>query len=152
MRRGPILLLLAVGLLAGCAALEPPGPRELAGPTDGYTPTSSFLKLHIKREDGTTALLDFDRKDWYTAEIARRADRHDLDFVTAQAQPREILGEYIALSVIVPEELQKLRYEEMGATHEERALMDAEHDELLKALPGGTPTPPDVLPGEVGLP
>lgn len=126
--------LVSLALLAGCAALDPPGPRELSGPTDGYTPTSVYLKVHVLREDGTTAFLDFERQDWYTAEIARRVDMKKLEHVTAQAQPRNILNEYIAQSVVSPEDLDALRFEAMGASNEQRALMDAEYEELLSRL------------------
>ena len=144
--------LAAASILAGCAALDPPGPRELSGPTDGYTPTSTFLKLHVLREDGTTAFLDFDRKDWYTAEIARRVDLKKLEHVTAQAQPRGILNEYLAQVVHAPEDLDALRYEAMGASHEQRSLMDTEYEELLRGLApaedGGATSPASgVLPG-----
>lgn len=134
--------LLPLALLAGCAALDPPGPRELSGPTDGYSPTSAFLKVHVLREDGTTAFLDFDRKDWYTAEIARRVDMKKLEHVTAQAQPRNILNEYIAQSVVSPEDLDALRFEAMGATNEQRGLMDAEYEDLLRKLVPSEARPP----------
>lgn len=142
-----VALLALASILAGCAAMEPPAPRQLSGPTDGYTPTSVFLKLHVKRDDGTTALLDFDRKDWYTAEIARRVEHHKLDFVSAQAQPRDILNEYLAQEVASPEDLDSLRYDAMGATGEERSLMDAEYEELLQKL---AVAPPSVVATETG--
>lgn len=149
-----VLILIPLLAAAGCTALDPPGPRELSGATDGYTPTSVFLKLHVKRDDGSTALLDFDRKDWYTAEIARRVDLHKIDFVVAQAQPREILSEYLAQQVSSPEDLDALRYEAMGATSEQRSLMDAEYEELLEDLAGAPPTPDasSILPGDAALP
>lgn len=128
----PLVLVALAGLLGGCAALEPPPPRELAGPTDGYSPTPTFLKVHVKREDGSVALLNFDRREWHVSEIARRLDRNQLEFVAAQAQPREILNEYLAQEVRAPEELRALRFDAMGATHEERRLLDAEWDALLR--------------------
>lgn len=145
LRRAATLILLAT-LLAGCSLVQEPQLRELGGPTDGYTPTASYLKVHVKRADGTTALLDFDRGDWYTAEIARRVDLRKLDHVTAQAMPRDILNEYVVRAVVAPEELDALRYDAMGASHEQRAQMDAEHEELLarwlRDAAQGAPAPP----------
>lgn len=117
--------------LAGCSLLAEPQVRELSGPTDGYTPTSMYLKLHLRRDDGTLALLGFDRRDWHTSEIARRVDDKELRFVTVQAMPREILSEYVVEALIAPEELDRLRYDAMGATPEQRAEMDAEYEALL---------------------
>lgn len=127
-----LLLVLLVAPWAGCTLIQEPEPKMLVGPTDGYTPTATFLKLHVVRDDGTTALLDFERRDWYTAEIARRVDVKEIQFVSAEAMPRDILNEYLARVVSAPEDLQALRYDEMDATPEQRASMDAEHEELLR--------------------
>lgn len=139
--RAPLLALLVLAPLAGCTLLQEPPVRELAGPTDGYTPTSVFLKLHVLREDGTTALLDFERRDWHVSEIAKRVDRKDLPYVAAQAKPRDILNEYVVQSIATPEDLQELRFDDMGATPEQRAEMDREYDELLRAWIADAPAP-----------
>lgn len=141
-----------VASLAGCTLVKEPVPREVAGPTDGYTPTAAFLKVHVKRADGTVALLDFDRRDWYTAKIADMVDLKQMRFVSAQAQPREILNEYVALSVADPGEVSKLRYEEMDATPEQRARMDAEYDRLLRSWLARAPVQPTQLLPQGGLP
>lgn len=144
MRVAWALVLLAVPL-AGCAALEPSPIREISGPTEGYTPTPSFLKLEVRREDGSMLLLDFDRADWYTAEIARRVDLKKVEFVSAQAKPRDILNEYLAQSIAEPADLQSLRYDDMGASAESRQSMDAEHTALLQEWMAKAPIQPTQL-------
>ena len=139
--RHALVALLALVPLAGCTLVQEPQLRELAGPTDGYTPTSVFLKLHVLREDGTTALLDFERRDWHVAEIAKRVDHKQLKFVVAQAMPRAILNEYVAQAVASPADLQSLRFDEMGATPEQRAEMDREYEALLQAWLAQAPAP-----------
>lgn len=147
-----VLALLLLPALAGCAALDEPAPKALAGPTDGYSPTASFLKVHVKRDDGTVALLDFDRRDWYTAKIADLVDLKQMKFVSAQAKPREILNEYLALSVTDPAEVAKLRYDAMDATPEQRARMDAEYERLLEAWMARAPVQPTQLLPQDALP
>lgn len=143
-----LLALLAATLLAGCALplVEEPTLREVSGPTDGYTPTASFLKVHVEREDGRIALLDFDRREWHAAEIARRIDQREVEFLSAQALPRDILNEYLVDTVAAPGELQGLRFDDMGATPEQRAQADAEYDDLLRrfaaTLPDASHAPP----------
>jgi len=143
--RGALVLLGLTLFLAGCAALDPPKPRELTGPTDGYTPTAAFLKLHLKREDGSTALLDFDRRDWYTAKIAEMVDLKQVKFVTAQATPRNTLNEYLAETIADPADVGKLRYDNMGVTPEQRADMDNEYQRLLERYLETAPIPPSAL-------
>lgn len=128
------LALLAVLLLPGCSLLAEPKERELAGPTDGHQPTPSYLKVFLRRDDGSLALVDFDRRDWHVAEIARRIDRRELDYLGAQVMPRHTLNEYLVQRVLQPSDLQTLRYDDMGATPEARAQMDSEYEQLLRAL------------------
>lgn len=134
-------LLLATLATSGCTLLSEPQLKELSGPTDGYTPTAAFLKVEIEREDGTTALLDFERREWHTAEIARRVDRREVPFLSAQVTPRDVLGEYLVQHVGAPGELEALRFDNMDATPEQKAQMDAEHDELLRLFEAATRTP-----------
>lgn len=150
----PVLALLAVPalLFAGCTLVQEPQVRELSGPTDGYTPTSVYLKVHLRRDDGSVAMLDFDRRDWHTSEIAKRVDRKELDFLAAQAMPRDILSEYVVQQVVTPEDLGMLRYDDMGATPEQRMEMDSEYEALLQrwlaqAAPVEAETPDALLPG-----
>ena len=152
-RRPDAVRLLALAaaalLLAGCTLVKDPEPRQLSGPTDGYTPTATYLKLHVKRDDGTTALLDFDRRDWYTAGIAKMVDQKDLRFVVAEAMPRDILNEYVAREVATPDELQGLRFDAMDASPEQRAEMDREYELLLQAFLATVPeaaSPPGAAP------
>lgn len=140
-----LALLLLVPLAAGCAALDPPEARELVGPTDGYTPTAAFLKLHVKRDDGSTALLDFDRRDWYAAKIAEMVDLKQVTSVSAVAKPRDILNEYLAQTISSPTDLAKLRYDNMGATPEQRTQMDNEYQRLLERYLEDAPIPPSAL-------
>lgn len=144
----PLVALVAAPalLLAGCTLVDEPQVRELSGPTDGYTPTSAYLKVHLRRDDGSVAMLDFDRRDWHTSEIAKRVDRKQLDFVVAQAMPRDILSEYVVQAVVTPEDLGGLRYDEMGATPEQRMEMDREHDALLEAWTARLPAVSAPLP------
>lgn len=139
-------------LLPGCSLIQEPQVRELSGPTDGYTPTATYLKVHLRRDDGSVAMLDFDRRDWHTSEIAKRVDRKQLDFLAAQAMPREILSEYVVQEVVTPDDLHMLRYDDMGATPEQRMEMDREYDALLQrrlaqAAPAEAETPDALLPG-----
>lgn len=139
MRAALGLALLAL-ILPGCTLLDEPEAREVSGPTDGYTPTSAFLKLHVRRDDGSFLLLGFDRRDWYTAGIAEEVDLRKVPFITAEAEPRALLSEYLVHSVGSPSALQAFHYDTMGATAEQRAEMDRGHDELLGALGASAPT------------
>lgn len=151
MRAIVVGLLLALPL-AGCAGLDPPGPREVAGPTDGYSPTASFLKVHVRQPDHSLVMLSFDRTEWYTAKIAELVDLKQMTFVSAHAQPRETLNEYMALDVAEPSDVAKLRYDAMQATPEQRAQMDAEHEALLKEWLARTPAAPTTLLPQHPLP
>lgn len=141
MRGGPALLvlLLSVPLLVGC--LQEPEVREVTGPTDGYSPTASFLKVHVKRDDGSVILVDFDRRDWHVSEIARRLDERQIDYLHVQAKPRDTLGEVLVESVKEPSDLAGLYYPTMQATPEQRAEMDREYDRLLQKTLGAAPSP-----------
>lgn len=139
------LALVAAVVLPGCTLVQEPEVREIVGPTDGYTPTPAFLKLSVKREDGTVAMLNFDRRDWYTSKIAEMVDGRDLSYVSAQAMPRNVLNEYVAQTVADPTSLAKLRYDEMHATGAERMRMDAEYTQLLERVLGPE-APPEAAP------
>lgn len=150
-------LVLAALALAGCAVplLDEPTLREVSGPTDGYTPTATYLKVHVRAEDGRLIMLDFDRRDWHASAIAERIDGKSVRFLSAQALPRDIMNEYVVEHVGAPGELAALRYDEMEATPEQRAAHDAEYEALLRrfheALPEAAPTaaPTVALPAEL---
>lgn len=134
MRAAPLLAALAF-LAPGCL-LDEPQPREVTGPTEGYSPTQTYLKVHVRQDDGSIVLVDFDRKEWYTSGIARRIDELSMRELAVYAQPRNVLGEVLVLDVRAPEDLAELRYDAMKATAEERRLMDLEHDALLDKAAG----------------
>jgi hypothetical protein len=136
------LLLVPSLILAGCTLLKEPEIREVTGPTDGYMPTAAFLKLSVKRDDGGAVLLDFDRRDWYASKIAEMVDTKQIPFVSAQGMPR-LVNEYVAETVIMPSELAKLRYDEMGATSEQRMTMDQEYTALLERYLASVPDAPE---------
>lgn len=147
MRRAFPLLALAL-LLPGCQVYEPPGPTEVAGTTDGYAPTAVFLKVFVREDDGSVTWVDFDRKDWHVAEIARRLDRRDVTYLAIAGQERETMGEVLVVDVRDPGELAELKYDTMKATTQERALLDLEYEEILKAAQGAAGAPE----GEVSPP
>lgn len=134
-----LLALASAPVLAGC--LQEPEVREVTGPTDGYSPTASFLKVHVKRDDGSVVLVDFDRRDWHVAEIARRLDSRQVDYLSVQAKPRDMLGEVLVESVKEPSDLASLYYPAMQATPEQRAEMDREYDVVLEKALGAAPSP-----------
>lgn len=136
MPRALPLLLLAL-TLPGCAVYEPPGPTEVAGRTDGYAPTAAFLKVYVREDDGSMTWVDFDRKDWHVAEIARRIDRRDVTYLAIAGQERETMGEVLVVDVRDPGELAALKYDTMKATAEERALLDLEYEEIVQAAQEG---------------
>lgn len=160
-RTPPPVRALAVGLVAalllpGCSLVSEPQERQLEGPTDGHQPTASYLKVFVRKDDGSLALLDFDRRDWYVAEIARQIDTRTVQYLGATVMPRNTLGEYLVLDVSTPAELDGLRYEAMEASPEARAEMDREYDEILRKLAEDAlekvPTPPTALLPEAALP
>jgi hypothetical protein len=103
---------------------------KVEGPTRGYSPTSAYLKVHVDTPEGRRVLVDFDRRDWHVAELARRLDDHRLRFLFVEGTPR-ILGEVVAETVFDPGDLAELRYASMSASGEDRLRMDAEYDALL---------------------
>ena len=141
--------LLAVGLLvAGCTLVAQPGPKDVSGPTDGYQPTSSYLKVFVRSPDGNLTLVDFDRRDWYAAKIADKLDDKTIDFVTVHGQERGILGEIVVDAAKSPAELAALRYDAMHSTAQQQSAMDLEYEHLLQKLsartPASTPSTPAV--------
>ncbi len=139
-----VLLLLAAPL-AGCLSdvsllpAEDP-PLKVEGPTRGYSPTAAYLKVHVDTPGGQRVLVDFDRRDWHVAEVARRLDDQRLRFLIIEGPPR-LMGEVVAETVHTPEDLAGLRYDAMGATHEERLLLDAEYADMLRRLAEAAPAP-----------
>lgn len=127
-------LLLAL-TLPGCSLIQTPGPKEVAGPTDGYLATSPFLKVYVRsNSSGDMVLVNFDRRDWWVSKIADAVDDKDVAFLTVTATPRAIMGEYLVEHVDAPADLEQYRYSTMGATAEDRQWMDAEYDALIARL------------------
>lgn len=142
MRRAGLLALLLLAPVAGCLSLLPAEdpPLRVEGPTRGYSPTAAFLKVHVDTSEGQRVLVDFDRRDWHVAELARRLDDRRVQFLFVEGPPR-LMGEMLAETVFTPEDLADLRYEAMGVSHEERLRLDAEYDALLAALGEAAPVP-----------
>ena len=126
-----LLLVALAGLPAGCLSLFPEddAPRRVEGPTRGYSPTAAYLKVHVETPEGRM-LVDFDRRDWHVAELARRLDDRRIDFLAAEGETR-LMGEVVARSVHDPADLATLRYSEMRLREEDRLRLDAEYDEIL---------------------
>lgn len=137
--RAAALLALVLLIAPGCIYREL-GPTEVRGEPEGYAPTPSALKMTVRGEDDARVLVVFERRDWYVAEIARRLDQREVGLVAIAAVERNIPGEVLAETFREPGELNELRYDAMGASAEERRLMDLEYDELLEKL--GVPAPP----------
>lgn len=137
---------LALAMLAsGCTLVEPPGPRDVEGRTDGYAPTATYLKVFVLTPEGKVVWVDFDRRDWHVAQIADRLDRHAVKYLAVAGQEREIPGEVVVLDVRDPADLASLKYEAMGATAQQRAMYDLEYEDLLArfaATPGPAPAGP----------
>lgn len=155
------LLLGLVVLLPGCSLIEEPGPRQLEGPTDGYLATASFLKVYVRsNSSGDLVLANFDRRDWYVSELAERVDARQVRYLTVDATPRAIMGEYLVNGVLDPEGLESLRYDKMAATAEDRERMDAEYEALLASLakradpeaPKATDSTPPSVPSNLPAP
>lgn len=139
-----LLAVLVAGLAAGCSVLEEPAPRQLEGRTDGYQPTASFLKVMVRdNATGDLLLAAFAREDWAVSRVADRLDHKQLPYLVVATTPRAIPGEYEVERVIVPPEVDALRYTAMRASPEEKRLLDAEYDALLARLRA----PPAVEPG-----
>lgn len=131
----PLLALLLVAPATGCLSLFPAGEKSLQveGPTRGYSPTASYLKVHVDTPDGRRVLVDFDRRDWHVAELARRLDARQVDFLAVEGTQR-LIGEVVAGNVHAPEEVAALRYAAMSVSEEDRLRLDAEYDDLLARL------------------
>ena len=131
----PLGLTLLLALASGCTLFQEPQPRQVEGATDGYLATSQFLKVYVRsNRSGDLIMVDFDRRDWWVSKIAERIDAHGVGYLTAEATPRAVLNEYLVDVVVRPADLERYRYASMAATHEEKALMDAEYDALLARL------------------
>lgn len=142
----PALGLLLALALAGCTLLKEPEEKPYEGKAFGYDPTAAFLKVNVRDPEGRIKLFDFDRRDWYTAELARRVDHREITDLTIQGKARDTLGEVLVLDVLDPGTLSGLRYDRMDATPEARQQMDAEHDELLRDLTEPLPEPAPPTP------
>lgn len=136
-------------LVPGCSLVEEPRPREVAGPTDGYLAGSSFLKVYVRsNSSGDLVLVDFDRRDWYVARIAEAVDHHDADFMTVTGTVR-LMNEYVVERVREPAGLDAYRYDDMHATADDRARMDAEYDALLARIAAAANV---TAPSDAGVP
>lgn len=156
MRRRVLLLTLLVAaapVASGCLTLFPneKEPREVMGPTRGYSATPNFLKVHVQTNDSRIVLVDFDRREWHVGELARRLDGRQIQFLYAEGMPREILNEILVEQVLDPDDVGSLRFESMGASEEERLRLDAEYDALLARLGENAYVPLDG-PAPAGLP
>lgn len=129
--RAALVAVLTVAL-SGCVVYEEPGPTEVAGRTDGYTPTPSYLKVFVKDEAGELTLVDFDRREWYVAGIAERLDERRIPYLSVHGTEREIPGEVIVDTVRDPGELADLHYEAMAVSPQQRTLLDLEYDDVLR--------------------
>lgn len=125
------LLALAVAL-PGCTVYPEPGPRDVAGATDGYAPTASFLKVLVRPDEGDAVWVVFERRDWHVSELARRIDEREVRHLSVHGQERVTLGEVLAIEVTAPADLQRLHYDEMGATAQQREAFDLEYEDLLR--------------------
>lgn len=136
--------ILAVGFLlsAGCTFLAQPGPKDVSGPTDGYQPTSAYLKVFVKDPSGNLTLVDFDRRDWYAAKIIDKLDDKTIDYVTVHGQEHGILGEIVVETAKSPAELAALRYDAMHATAAQKSAMDQQYEGILARLASVTPSVP----------
>lgn len=142
------LVLTVVAALSGCALLSEPPPRDVAGPTDGYQPTASYLKVFVKGDGGSLTLIDFDRRDWHAAGIVKALDDRTIRFVVVHGQEKGVLNEIVVEVAKSPPALAALKYDEMHATAEQRAAMDLEYEQLLQRIaqqPPPTITSPPVL-------
>lgn len=129
MRRA--LLLAAILLLPGCVKEDP--ARDVQGRTDGYYPTAAYLKVQLRSDDGHVTLADFNRSEWYVAEIAKRIDERQITQMSAHGNLR-LIGEVVVLQVHAPDGLDTLRYDNMHATAQQRSAMDQEYDALIARL------------------
>lgn len=141
------LVLLAPGL-AGCLYDEP-GPAQVEGRVTGYSPTQAYLKLEVQGEDGRVVSVDFDRRDWHVRELARQVDLREVRVVTIDGMERNIPGAVLAEQFVDPDQLNELRYETMGASAQQRALLDAEYEAWLAEL---TSNASDSSPPRIALP
>jgi len=147
-RGAALAFLLVASMLAGCSVIPEPQPKEVRGTVEGYDPTASHLKVHVR--DGERVMLaDFDRRDWNVAGIAKMIDEKRLQLLSVRGMPREVLNEVLVETVGDPSELAKFRWTS-ATTPEERSAADAAYDRLVAAAdaldgPPAIGTPPPLL-------
>jgi hypothetical protein len=103
----------------------------VAGDVEGYDPTASHLKVHVRTADDKFVLVDFDRRDWNVLGIAKAIDERAIKALSIHGMPREILNEVLVLTVGDPTSLAKYRWADSTYTPEERSAMDQAYDELV---------------------
>lgn len=125
-------VLLLASLLAGCATqVLDPQPVRVAGDPDGTIPTNLYLKTDIQGPNGFVTVA-FERKDWYVAGLERELET--ADWLAVAGKPK-IDREVVVEDVESPADLAKrYRFDDMKATKEQRASMDAEWDARLEEL------------------
>lgn len=133
MRAATVLVL--ASFLAGCVTeVLDPEPVRIAGDPDATIPTNAYLKTDVQGPDGTT-IVAFDRKDWYVAGLER--ELFGVDWLVVGGTPK-LDREVVVSDVETPADLaERFRYEEMQASQEQRATMDAEWDDRLEAITAG---------------
>lgn len=125
-------VLVLASLLAGCVTeVLDPQPVRIAGDPDATIPTNVYLKTDVAGADGTT-IVAFDRKDWYVAGLERELPR--IDWLVVEGTPK-IDREVVVADVEAPSDLaERFRFDDMMASKEQQASMDAEWDVRLDEL------------------
>lgn len=143
--------ILLIAPMAGCTLIPEPQPQDLTGAVEGYDPTASHLKVHLRAGE-RLVLADFDRRDWNVAAIAKMIDEKRVEMLTIHGMPREVLNEVLVDTVGDPSEMAKLRWTST-TTPEERSAADQAYDALVKAASGQALAPaPTVASPTAALP
>lgn len=133
----PLATLCLAALVAGCVTPSfDAKPVRVAGDPDGTMPTNVYLKAAVEGPDGGVTIA-FARSEWYVAGLERELARSD--WIVVAGKPK-IDNEVLVREVEAPEDLsRRYRFDDMKATKEQRASMDAEWaarlDELRRAKP-----------------
>lgn len=144
MRAALLGLLLVTPLFAGCTLVPDAKPQDLSGTVEGYDPTASHLKVHLRVAD-RLVLADFDRRDWNVAGIAKMIDEKRVQALSVHGMPREVLNEVLVETVGNPSELAKFRWNDQ-TTPEERSAADQAYDALVAAAQAHGAEAPTALP------